>query len=128
MKLLVKSCIFGFGSLTIISYLISNCPYLYIGSFISMVSGVLCHHTEKKSYCDIDKILVFSIGSVNIIDFITYYPYFTIEIILLINLLLIFKTYFNNSKFIKQTHFVYIHLNSYLIIFFLILSKYYFSK
>ena len=48
MKLLVKSCIFGFGSLTIISYLISNCPYLYIGSFISMVSGVLCHHTEKK--------------------------------------------------------------------------------
>ena len=126
MNLLVNSCLYGFGFLTLTSYILTEHTKIYVGCLISMFTGILCHSNENEIYCFIDKMAVFSIGFVNIIDFLIISQYYVLNILLLINVFTILWNYyyFSITKFSKINHFYYIHLHSYTVILYLIICRY----
>lgn len=128
MKLLVKSCFFGFGFLTIFSYLLTEHINLYLGNFICMITGMLCHYENNYQYCLIDKISVFFIGIINLVDYFLHNEYFFLNIVLLINIVIVISNYIINHNFDSIHHFKYIHLHSFSVILFLIVNKYYLLK
>jgi hypothetical protein len=119
-KILVKSCFFGFGALTILSLLFNGGILLWGGNFMCMLTGMLCHGYKLKEFYTLDKVVVYIIGLMNII-----YHHDKMDLIykMLLYILVAVSIYSFHTIKTQEEHLMFVHIPSYLGIFLIIVAQ-----
>ena len=131
-NLLVLSCIFGFTFLGLLSYNLNRDFYcgIYIGCFISLITGVLCHGTNNKKLVDLDVCTVHIIAIFNILYYLILIEnHSTLTIIILIICGLTADMHRHNRKeYIELDHLLYVHIPCFIAIFMMIIDIHKYQK
>lgn len=123
-NLLVKSCLFGFTILGLLSYILNKNYFngVYIGCLISLLTGILCHGTNNKFFTKLD---VFAVHVIAIYNLFFYFKLIKKYDILSI-MVLIFSGFCAGTsrllrkEYIEINHFLFVHIPSFIAIFIMI--------